>query len=30
VVTEGIIKVADGMQVRVQGAGGGQARARGR
>jgi membrane fusion protein, multidrug efflux system len=30
IVTEGIIKVADGMQVRVQGAGGGQARARGR
>jgi len=30
IVTEGIIKVADGMQVRVQGAGGGPARARGR
>lgn len=30
VVTEGIIKVADGMEVRVQGAGGGQARRGGR
>lgn len=30
IVTEGIIKVADGMQVRVQGAGGGQGRRRGR